>query len=78
MDTREQASGLNEATRAGGWLTIKDTARELQIPLSRAYMLVQSGDLPAVRVGEKSLRVNRRELEEFLISERRAGPGEHA
>lgn len=62
---------------AGDWLTVAEAAEELQIPKTRAYMLIQSGDLPAVRVGEKSLRVNRRELEEFLTSERRAYPAAH-
>lgn len=67
METKEHA-------HAGDWLTVAEAAEELQIPKTRAYMLIQSGDLPAVRVGEKSLRVNRRELSEFLLSERRAGP----
>lgn len=67
----------NTREYTGDWLTVAEAAEELQIPKTRAYMLIQSGDLPAVRVGEKSLRVNRRELEEFLTSERRAGPGEH-
>jgi excisionase family DNA binding protein len=55
----------------GDWLTVRETAEELRIPLTRAYMLIQSGDLPAVRIGERSIRVNRRELEEFLLRERR-------
>jgi excisionase family DNA binding protein len=55
----------------GDWLTVREAAGELRIPLTRAYMLIQSGDLPAVRIGERSIRVNRRELEEFLLRERR-------
>lgn len=53
------------------WLTVKQAARELQIPLTRCYALIAGGEIPAVRVGEKSIRVNRRELEEFLLRERR-------
>jgi excisionase family DNA binding protein len=53
------------------WLTVKEVAGELQIPLSRAYMLIQSGHLPAVRIGERSIRVNRHELSKFLLNERR-------
>lgn len=68
----ETTENTHEHTR--GWLTVAEAAKELQIPKTRAYMLIQSGDLPAVRVGEKSLRVNRQELEEFLLSERRAYP----
>ncbi len=53
------------------WLTVPALARELQIPRSRAYELVQRGHLPAVRIGERSIRVNRAELERFLLETRR-------
>ena len=53
------------------WLKVPEVAEELNIPRSRAYELVASGGLPAVRVGERSLRVNRRELEMFLLEKRR-------
>jgi len=53
------------------WLTVPEVAEELRIPRSRAYDLVARGDLPAVRIGEKSIRVNRRELETFLLESRR-------
>jgi excisionase family DNA binding protein len=52
------------------WLTVPEVAQELRIPRSRAYELIQRGDLPAVRVGERSIRVNRRQLEEFLLKRR--------
>lgn len=53
------------------WLTVPEAARELQIPRTRAYMLIQSGELPAVRIGERSIRVHRGELERFLLETRR-------
>ncbi len=53
------------------WLTVKQAAQELQIPLTRCYSLIAAGDLPAVRIGEKSIRVHRQELETFLLQERR-------
>lgn len=53
------------------WLTVPEVAEELKIPRSRAYELCARGDLPAVRIGERSIRVNRRELEQFLLSTRR-------
>ena len=56
---------------AKSWLTVPEAAQELQIPRSRAYDLVARGDLPAVRIGERSIRVNRRELERFLLESRR-------
>lgn len=68
-----------EVTEQRGWLTVPEVARELQIPRSRAYMLISEGSLPAVRIGQKSIRVNRRELETFLLEQRRVvSSGEEA
>ena len=60
-----------EATGQETWLTVPQVAEELQIPRTRAYELIQRGALPAVRIGERSIRVNRRELERFLLEGRR-------
>ncbi len=60
-----------EAAAEQTWLTVPEVARELQIPRTRAYMLIQSGELPAVRIGERSIRVHRGELERFLLETRR-------
>ena len=54
-----------------GWLTVPELAQELQIPRTRAYELIARGELPAVRIGERSIRVNRNELERFLLESRR-------
>lgn len=68
-----------EATAQQSWLTVPEVARELQIPRSRAYMLISEGALPAVRIGQKSIRVNRLELETFLLEHRRVvNSGEEA
>ena len=56
------------------WLTVPEAASELRIPRSRCYELIQRGELPAVRIGERSIRVNRRELERFLLESRRIAP----
>ena len=53
------------------WLTVKEASELLRIPRTRCYELIQHGSLPAVRVGERSIRVNRRELENFLLENRR-------
>jgi excisionase family DNA binding protein len=53
------------------WLTVSEAAVELRIPRTRCYELIQQGELPAVRIGERSIRVNRRELERFLLANRR-------
>ena len=58
-------------TSEKGWLTVPDLAEELQIPRTRAYELIARGDLPAIRIGERSIRVNRQELERFLLETRR-------
>jgi excisionase family DNA binding protein len=58
-------------TREGAWLTVPEVAEELHIPRTRCYELIQCGELPAVRIGERSIRVNRRELETFLLESRR-------
>jgi excisionase family DNA binding protein len=52
------------------WLTVPEAAQELRIPRSRCYELIQRGELPAVRIGERSIRVNRLELEKFLLENR--------
>jgi excisionase family DNA binding protein len=62
---------LNEAERT--WLTVPEAAEELRIPRTRCYELIQRGELPAVRIGERSIRVNRLELETFLLENRRVG-----
>jgi excisionase family DNA binding protein len=53
------------------WLTVPEAAQELRIPRTRCYELIQRGELPAVRIGERSIRVNRLELEKFLLENRR-------
>ena len=57
------------------WLTVPEAAKELRIPRTRCYELIQRGGLPAVRIGERSIRVNRRELERFLLEKRRVFSG---
>jgi excisionase family DNA binding protein len=52
------------------WLRVPEAADLLGIPRSRCYELIQRGELPAVRIGERSIRVNRRQLEEFLLESR--------
>jgi len=65
MDTKTPSIGGRT------WLTVPEAAEELHIPRTRCYELIQQGELPAVRIGERSLRVNRRELEKFLLENRR-------
>jgi excisionase family DNA binding protein len=61
MDTKTPEAGERS------WLTVPEAAVELRIPRTRCYELIQRGELPAVRIGERSIRVNRAELERFLL-----------
>ena len=53
------------------WLKVPEAAELLGLPKTRAYELIHQGELPAVRIGERSIRVNRLELERFLLETRR-------
>jgi len=48
-------------------MTVPEAAELLGLPRTRTYELIQRGELPAVRIGERSIRMNRRELERFLL-----------
>ena len=61
----------NPDTSDKSWLTVPEAAKELRIPRTRCYELIQRGELPAVRIGERSIRVNRAELERYLLESRR-------
>lgn len=53
------------------WMKVPEAAEHFRVPRSRMYALIQSGELPAVRIGERSIRVDRREVERFLKENRR-------
>ena len=69
METKAPSTGQMS------WLTVPEAAEELRIPRTRCYELIQRGELPAVRIGERSIRVNRKELERFLLEKRRVVSG---
>jgi excisionase family DNA binding protein len=52
-------------------LRVPETANLLGIPRTRCYELISQGELPAVHIGERRIRVNRAELERFLLQTRR-------
>jgi excisionase family DNA binding protein len=56
------------------WMKVPEAAEHFRVPRSRMYFLIQTGELPAVRIGERSIRVNRREVEQFLGEKRRINP----
>ena len=48
------------------WLDVRAVQLYLQISLTSIYKLIHQGDIPAVKLGTKTIRVNRRALEEYL------------
>jgi excisionase family DNA binding protein len=63
--------GSNMETTEKEWLKVPEAAELLGLPKTRTYELIQQGELPAVRIGERSIRINRAELERFLLENRR-------
>jgi excisionase family DNA binding protein len=57
------------AARDKEWLSLNDVQRILSIGRTKAYELVSTGELPAVRIG-RCIRVNSRELDGWLRTQR--------
>lgn len=56
-----------DAGSLGRFLTLADTAEVLNISLNQAYVLVRSGELPAIKIGGKGQwRVERSVLESYI------------
>jgi excisionase family DNA binding protein len=47
-------------------LKVVEVAAILRIPRSRAYHLVQCGQIPSFKIGQRSVRVHRRALDEYM------------
>ena len=56
-------------TKYPEWLSLKDVQHLVGIGRTKAYELVTTGELPAVRIG-RCIRVNRRELDAWLRAQR--------
>lgn len=50
------------------WLDVRAVQLYLQISLTSIYKLIHAGEIPAVKLGTKTIRVNRKALEEYLQS----------
>ena len=72
----DQEQEVYVETKVREWLRVPEAAELLGLPRTRTYELIQRGELPAVRIGERSIRVNRRELERFLLENRRVASGD--
>jgi len=51
------------------WLTLREMQEMLAIGRTKAWQLVASGEVPAVKIG-RSVRVSRKELEGWLEEQR--------
>ena len=51
------------------WLTLREMQEMLSIGRTKAWQLVASGEVPAVKIG-RSVGVSRRELERWLEEQR--------
>jgi excisionase family DNA binding protein len=60
-----------DARETKEWMRVPEAAELLGLPRTRTYELIARGELPAVRIGARSIRVNRGELERFLLEQRR-------
>jgi excisionase family DNA binding protein len=58
-------------TKQSEWLSLNDVQQLLGIGRTKAYELVSTGELPAVRIG-RSIRVNKGELDMWLQNRRYA------
>ena len=57
------------STKHSEWLSLKEVQQLVGIGRTKAYELVTTGELPAVRIG-RCIRINRRELDEWLHRQR--------
>ena len=64
-----------ETETADTWMRVPEAAAYFHVPRSRMYDLIQTGQLPAVRMGNGGVRVNRKEVERFLAENRRIDLG---
>jgi excisionase family DNA binding protein len=56
-------------TKHSEWLSLKNVQQLLGIGRTKAYELITTGELPAVRIG-RCIRVSRRELDAWLRTQR--------
>jgi excisionase family DNA binding protein len=58
------------------WLTLREMQEMLSIGRTKAWQLVASGEVPAVKIG-RSVRVSRKELEGWLEEQRYLNVAQH-
>jgi excisionase family DNA binding protein len=56
------------STDSGSLLTVVEVSQALRVSLSTVYKAIESGRLPAVRVGPGAVRVDREALAAYLVA----------
>jgi len=54
-------------------MTVKEIAKEIGVAPMTVYRLVHRGELPAIRISQRSLRVRREELVKYLENQQVEG-----
>jgi excisionase family DNA binding protein len=70
-----QLTSAPPVTQPDTLLMVADVARTLSLSKPRVYELVRNGDLPAVTIGQRQLRVRQRDLDRYLSRTRDLGGG---
>ena len=65
--------GIKHMTSDSLLLTVRETARILSLGRDRVYELVNRGDLPSVRLGERTIRIPRHALLKWVEDRQREG-----
>jgi excisionase family DNA binding protein len=74
--TRREGAEVKVEYERREWMKVPEAAQYFGVPRSRMYDLIQRGEVPAVRLGQRSIRVNIGQAERFLWKQRLTGPKE--
>lgn len=58
------------------YMRVRDYARRFSLDESTVYKMIERGEIKAIRIGKKTLRIPSSELERYLEREPAAGPEE--
>ena len=59
----------------GRWMTVSEVAGELKLKPNQVYKLINESELPAHRITERTIRVNRDDLYAWLMTRKNTSRG---
>ena len=59
----------------GQWMTVSEVAGELKLKSNQVYKLINESELPAHRISERTIRVNRADLYAWLMTRKNTSRG---